>query len=630
MNIEKKIISKKIRPTIVRTQNITEELLFIAKSYNTKVELLDFNILETQTYTRILEDNNIEINWEEYCSDVLYDLENRKTLLNKDFEIKQIYKVEIFSKKTDDEFKDFKFTLSANKTKCKIYFKIASGSKIKYYEQLETDLKALINKSKIRAEILINIFDKIQENYLNKLIAYIKRNEEVVYQDEQIIIVAIGYEPIVTINDKLIFHFKDKPKTEEDQKIDYASRGFIHSAEKDEILIEYIKPQNGKSGRNCRGKYIDYGDAIQYNEPRFTVEESIKTIETSKKILYKAAYAGYILCKYNIYSIEEEMEIGKIDFKTTGHIDAGIDSKVTLNVLERDVQQDAIGNGMHVEATNIDIKGNVGANAVVTAKKSTIAGQTHKTALLYVEDLRVVIHRGTAKGKKIFINELEHGIVHGESVEIQKAVGGEIRAKDIKINVCISNVRAIASRRIEIRKLQGDENIFTIDPLLQKTINKDFEKNENEIDELENEIDKLKKDITKYTQQVENNISAFNEIKKKLANYKRQGIKMPNLLVSKYKQFVQDQAHLKSIKETHSKKEDRYILLTTKTASFQDNIFHARIINKDKWTGNNKLIFKLVDPPMEVSFQPKEGSSDKIFAIVEYAEGMFRIKAVRE
>ena len=100
--------------------------------------------------------------------------------------------------------------------------------------------------------------------------------------------------------------------------------------------------------------------------------------------------------------------------------------------------------------------------------------------------------------------------------------------------------------------------------------------------------------------------------------------------MSKYKQFIQDQAHLKSIKEIYSKKENRYILLTTKTASFQDNIFHARIINKDKWTGHNELIFKLVDPPVEVSFKPKEGSFNTIFAVVEYAEGELRIEEVKE
>ncbi len=35
---------KKVKPTVVRTQNVAKELVYIAKSYGVKVETLDFNI----------------------------------------------------------------------------------------------------------------------------------------------------------------------------------------------------------------------------------------------------------------------------------------------------------------------------------------------------------------------------------------------------------------------------------------------------------------------------------------------------------------------------------------------------------------------------------------------------------
>lgn len=70
--------------------------------------------------------------------------------------------------------------------------------------------------------------------------------------------------------------------------------------------------------------------------------------------------------------------------------------------------------------------------------------------------------------------------------------------------------------------------------------------------------------------------------------------------------------------------------MTTKTASFQDNIFDARIINRDRWIGHNEIIFKLIEPPIELSFKPQEGSPDKIFAVVETDEGVFEIQAVHQ
>ena len=52
---EKKTVksNKKIRPTVIRVQNVAKELLSLAKSYNVKVDTIDFNILEIHTYTRM-------------------------------------------------------------------------------------------------------------------------------------------------------------------------------------------------------------------------------------------------------------------------------------------------------------------------------------------------------------------------------------------------------------------------------------------------------------------------------------------------------------------------------------------------------------------------------------------------
>ena len=38
--------SNKVRPTVVRTQNVAKELQRIAKSYETSVDTLDFNIFD--------------------------------------------------------------------------------------------------------------------------------------------------------------------------------------------------------------------------------------------------------------------------------------------------------------------------------------------------------------------------------------------------------------------------------------------------------------------------------------------------------------------------------------------------------------------------------------------------------
>ena len=286
--------------------------------------------------------------------------------------------------------------------------------------------------------------------------------------------------------------------------------------------------------------------------------------------------------------------------------------------------------GMNVEVSEIDIEGNVGSNAVVKALKATIGGQTHKTATIKAEKLQINVHKGTAYGKNIRITRLEHGAVDGNIVEITQALGGQIRAKEITMELCSSYVKATASKIIEIKKLQGSENVFTIDPLVKRDSQENLNENQDDIKALKNEIKLLTKEISKYTRLIKDGTASFLDIKKRLVHYKKNGVKMPESFVKKYRQFQKMQKHLVEIKQTLEVKNDQHSLLTSKTTSFQDNIFDARIINRNRWIGHNELVFKLVDPPIEIKYSPSEGSPEKVFGLVEVDEGEYEIQAVQE
>ena len=620
---------KKVRPTVVRTQNVAKELMSLAKSYDIKADALDFNILEIQTYVR-MNDGTKETEWEEIPHDDLYSLDNDTQLLNPNFQIKQMYEIEIFSKKDEDPFKNFKVAVGANATKCKVYLSISAGSEVEYYSRFDKGFLLLIQKRKLRAGILINIFDEMQEEVISKITAHVRVEEKAVYPQTETILIAQSYEPTATINDALIMHFEKTEDISEKEKIDYASRGFIKNVKEGELLIEYIKAKEGKPGRNCRGEFMKPTEPIIAHEPEFKVDETIDTVDTDDSIRYVAKENGYISFEDGTYIIKTDVDVGEISFKTTGSISTGLDSDVSISVKETDAVKDAIGTGMEVEVTEIDIEGNVGSNAKVFARKAHIGGQTHATATIRADKLDINVHKGHAFGKSIHITRLEHGEVDGDTVDITQALGGHIRAKDIDIDICASHVKATASRRIEIKKLHGSENIFTIDPLLKKDAQAGLDKNQDSIKELEHDLAAVKKEIEKYTKLIKDGTAAFLDIKKRLLHYKKSGVKMPESFVKKYKQFQKMQEHLKEIKIDSEVKADQLNLLTTRTVSFQDNIFDARIINRGTWIGHNELKFKLVDPPVELVYKPKDGSTDHVFGLVEVDEGEFEIQPVKE
>ncbi len=628
---EKQTVStKKIRPTVKRVQNVAKELLALAKSYEVKVDTIDFNILEVQTYTR-MNDGTKETEWEEISQDEVYELDDATALLNPHFQIKQMYEIEFFTKKTENNpFENFHIAVGANATKCKVYLSVKEGSKVSYSTTFSNEIANLINKSKVRAGILINVFDEMLTETISKLIAHIRVAENVEYLKNETILIAESYEPTLTINDDLILHYDKEEEVDEHHKKDYGSRGFIKSVKKDAVLIEYIKAQLGKPGRNCRGEYMQPKDVEEKFTPTFTVDETIREEDTPKSILYIANENGYITLEGSLYGIKTDVDIGEISFKTTGNITSGLDSDVSINVSEKDAVKDAIGMGMEVEVTEIDIEGNIGSNAKLRAVRANIDGQTHQSAEVRADKLNINVHKGKAYGKNIHISRLEHGIVDGDEVEITQALGGNIRATRISIEICASHVKATASKVIEIKKLQGSENTFTIDPLLKKSAQEDLGENNNDIKDLEKEIKSTKKDIEAYTKQIKDGTAAFLDVKKRLMHYKKNGIKMPESFVKKYKQFQKVQERLKTLQETSEFKKNELKILNSKTSIFQDDIMDARIINRDGWRGYNELIFKLIEPPLDVSYKPPEGSSGKVFGLVEVDEGMFEIQALDE
>ncbi|WP_321778469.1 flagellar assembly protein A [Sulfurimonas sp.] len=621
--------SKKIRPTVVRTQNVAKELVELAKSYEINVNKIDFNILEVQTYTR-KNDGAKEVDWEEMSSEDLTELEDKGSFLDKDFQIKQMYEIEIFSKVENDTYADLSLAIGANATKCKVYLSIKEGSSVSYSPRLQRELLILINKSKVRANILINIFDEMMEDVISKIVAHVRVEEKATYNKNQTYLVAEAYEPTLTTDDEIVLHYDKKEEVTESSKIDYSSRDFIQSVHKDELLIEYIKPKEGKAGRNCRGEYMEPKEPVEANVPTFSTDDTIKVVETDDNIEYRAVENGYIVLEGTNYTISSEVDIGEISFKSTGNITAGVDSDINISVKETDEQKDAIGSGMEVEVSEIDIDGNIGAFAKVIALKATVSGQTHKDSIIKADKLEINVHRGAAYGKNIHITRIEHGEVDGDIVEISQAIGGDIRAKEIVIELCSSHVKATASRFIEIKKLQGSENTFTIDPVLKKSKQEDLGENHEEIQKLEADVKSIKSEIDKYGEIIKGNLAIHNDVKKRLLHYKKSGVKMPSSFVKQYKQFTKMQEHLKTIKTEHDVKLDHLKLLTEKTASFQDNIFDARIINRDKWVGYNEIIFKLVDPPIELLHKPAENSTDMVFAVVEVEDGEFKIEAVKE
>ena len=617
-----------IRPMILTTSNVTQELNNIADSNKVAVSSLDFRILAIETLARKDDDKDehfVQISFED-----LKKLSKSPLLLQPYYQLKQSYEIEVFTKRESSHYDDFYFSIGANATLCKVFLTVKEGSSLRYTPNFQEDMLDLINKKKIRAKIMIGLFDEMVEAYIAKLHASLMLDQVINFEKSEIVLVAQGMEPVATINDDLKIYFDEKQKQIENDKVDYSQRSFIHSVVQDELLIEYIKPIKGTPGRDCRGQYINAPEPLVTHIPTFKISANISAIDTPKATEYRAKKNGYVAFESDTYDIKDEMDIKEVSFKTTGSIETKLDADIILKIQETDVFKDAIGVGMSVEVMEINVEGNIGPKSKVHAKIAKIGGQTHKTSYVNADELTIFVHKGDAKGKHVHITRLENGSISGESVEIGQAIGGSVRARDVVIDLLGSNSVISATQSIEIKRMQGSENRFIIDPLAIDSLSASVNTKEQETHEIDDKMKEIQRNMEKYSILVKNNEKTFLEIKRKLISYKQNGIKMPESFVKQFQQFQKLQQTLKELREQYDIQKEKKERINLEINSVQDDIFSARVINRDRWVGYNEIRFKLLDPPMELVFSPREGSLDKVFGLFKISEDEYAIKAVKE
>nr|AOR51276.1 hypothetical protein [uncultured bacterium pBF1] len=609
---------------IVRTSNVAKELMSVAANHKVSIKTLDFRLLDTKTFIRLLSDGD---DWIEVNAEGIMNISEER-YLNPKFELKQIYEIEIFSITEAGALAGLDVSIAGNTTLCKIYFTVKAGSSAVYDENFETSLYELVNKKKLRANIMIGIFDSMMRQNLLDLISKVRVYGTFDFEEQERYVVAEGYEPIPTVDDKLILHYDKKyQEMDESGRVNYAKRGYIVSVVENDLLIEYIKPSKGTFGRNARGEILTPKEPVIRNEPTFTWSDNIKRDELDKRIEFRARTGGYVTFEGGVYDIKSEMDVTEISFRSTGSIDTNLNSDVSINVKEKDTLRDAVGAGMVVTVNVINIEGNVGEEAKITAHKATIEGQVHSSATVIADELSINILKGKAFGKEIHITRLEQGEVEGERVFITQATGGKIRGKEIFIEVLGSHVKVTASKSIEIKKLLGGENVLTIDPLLNESRETLSEK-ELKIAEAKKVLHSAEKELFEYESTMKENATAYEDIKQKLVHYKRNSIKAPSAFVEKFQQFQQFKQKLEELRTEYREKLDHFNFLSEHHTALQSEIFDARIINHDRWHNYNEVIFKLIDPAIDVTYFPADNSDENILGLQENENGEFSIEVL--
>ena len=623
-NSENQTEESSFQSIIVDTENVNQELKNISSSQNIPLNQLDFTLLSFQSVFKTHKDDE----WMEINKSNIEQFRDEDFLLNEELQIKQQYKVEIFLKNQDSS-PLLEIILGGNKFLTKVVATVKRSLDIKYSSKLKDYIIGEIYKRLLKQSMLISVFQSETEKEVEKIVSKIRINN---FLDEDYsFIVCNCIEPIAPINDKLIFHYKKNiNKKDEHGRIDYSKRGYIQAVKQGDIIIEYIKAKDGRNGRNCKGQFLKVKEPEQKYSIDFTVSDNIEKKEDENRIIFIAKRDGYVNKEGDKYDINDKMEVSEVTFKTTGSIEANIDSNVKINIKESDILKDAIGPGMSVETTEIVVEGNIGSGATVRAKKAKIGGQTHKTASVYADEADISVHRGYAEGKNITINRVEGGRVNAKVVHIEQAIGGEIIAEKIYIKQLVSNVTMVASEIIEITELKGTNNKFIIDPSRVLGFHNKIDVLEKKLKKIESVINSTKKAIRDKKMLIDKNREPAELVKQKIIELKRSGQEPAKTLIKKIKDFQQLIATYNSMIDKYKKEKEERENIKKEIEDIQSTILKAKIINHSIWHEYNEIKFILLSPKIEVIHVTKEGEIAKSITLSKVEEGEYQISRKSE
>ncbi len=619
---EKKDSSQKTNftPVIVTTDNVAQVLHDTALKYKISSQELDIRLLSLKTLIKM---DPKEEEWTELEDEEWEKLNKPEILLNPDFQIKQSYELEIFHYKEEPWKNDLQLHISSNKEKNRVVCTIKAGSILRKTSNLKAKIKNLVLSKMLRSRILVRLWDVNYDSAIDDLVAKTLVQDQYILPEDITFDICVCFASQQPVNDELILHYKKKNENQEEGgRIDYSKRGFIQAVEKGEVLIEYIKPQPGKPGRNCQGIYIPVPEPLERFKLEFRVSDTIEVIEDDTRILYRAKKGGYVVFKENTYDIQDSMELDEVSFKKTGSIDAGIETEVKLHISESDHMKDAIGTGVEVEATEIKVEGNVGASATVTAEDVVIGGQTHQTSKIFAKTAKINVHRGYVKSsEQLQITRLEGGVAEAKEAEISQMIGGEVRAMRVKVDIVVSNVKIYAASNITINKMLGKNNKLIIDT-------SEIEAYHNEITALEEKISKIKKELADleetYEQKrsiLEKNATAVNTLKLKIAEAQKKGIKPQLAFVTKIKQYQKIENEAIEISGKIAQARQSLSEAKRKLLVYQEMVVNAKITNYGEWKEYTDIEFHLLCPKMTLQYVPKAGAKNQSIYLKKTAQG---------
>lgn len=596
-----------ISSAIVETQNVYEDLFVTARNTNVDPNDVGVKILQVITEYKIGKDSEFQ-----YIDD-LSIFNDDSFFINPELHIRQSYKVEYFDKTLMPTVKIPRIVIGANRNFTRVVANFYATSGVRYNDELSMTLLNEIRVQLTKHGILVGMRDDEMHQAISKITSVIRVNDS--FDKNMRFDIASGINQIPSVNDNYLYPYLNLDK-DKDKDIDNTmNKNFLKPIKKGQTIIEYVKPRLGVYGRNLKGELLNITEPKRTHKIEPVISKNIRKTENEDKILYISKKDGYVVIEGNVYDVKAELDISQATIKTTGSIEAGIDSGVQINIQEQDSLKDAVGANIHINTSIVNIKGNIAQSATVTAKQVTIGGQTHAKSTVTAKKADISVHYGMLECEEGKIGRLENGKVKAKKIYIERALGGIITGEEVYIKNLYSNSTIMASKLIQVENVRGTNNRFIIDIASIPENEKKFIQFNNRQKELLTSKKQLLEKFNRLKALIDVNMSAALVLKDKIKKLNQAHLEVPIVFIDKLKDFQNLVFEYNKI--VIKIKEENKLLekIQGQIKAFQDLIFESKIVNNGLWTSSNDIIFKLIMPKKEFSYITRENEIARIMQL---------------
>ncbi|UOS33279.1 FapA family protein [Helicobacter pylori] len=220
-------------------------------------------------------------------------------------------------------------------------------------------------------------------------------------------------------------------------------------------------PKQGRDGRNLKGLYIELSKVANSPTPIGHDKNAFEEREENNALVYYSkALQGVKMEKGRLISKQNFVFKNGIKSIETPNLLGGVESGLVLEIQAKDELSDAIDSNLILEASAINIKGNVGKNVILVAKEITIEGQIHPESYVYANKARITNHKGVCYAKEFECKYLERAKVYANSVKVEASAGSVVYAKEIALEKLKSDNKLYFSKQCLIDEVDGNGNRF--------------------------------------------------------------------------------------------------------------------------------------------------------------------------